>query len=240
MTDIKTPGTSDIKTIAGGDPNKSEQLVTCDQATIGGDGSFQRPLHTIGAAVDGVNVREDGSPIVSPATILDFTGGGVHVDNAGSGNATINIGTTVEQDDGVVVARAAYLNCLGIGTKPIGLDVGDDGLGGVTIEVDLSNDSVTNAFGSPPLVLDITKWSLLLVNANNNETLAPFTLPNPGSVVLEITLIAATQSGPVSVAISDFVGGAHTFKSQAQGDCIKLAGIGGVWYLISQNGFAGV
>lgn len=73
----------------GGNRIPSGTRVATDQATIGGDGSEERPLHTLGAG--GVDVSEDGSPVVTPATTINFAGEGVTVADGGSGVATVTI-----------------------------------------------------------------------------------------------------------------------------------------------------
>lgn len=50
-----------------------------DQVAAGGGGGA------------GVNVEDDGTPVVSPASTLDFAGDGVSVTDAGGGEATITI-----------------------------------------------------------------------------------------------------------------------------------------------------
>ena len=65
MTDVKTTGASDTKAIAGGNPSDNLQIVSCDQVTVTGDGSVDRPLRAPGVPggvlTDDLTLIGDGS-----------------------------------------------------------------------------------------------------------------------------------------------------------------------------------
>ena len=85
-----------------------------------------------------VAVEDDGTAILAAASILNFTGAGVAVTDAGGGQADINIpgggggGDVAVEDDGVsIVAAASTLNFTGAGVV-----VTDAGSGQVDIDIE--------------------------------------------------------------------------------------------------------
>jgi hypothetical protein len=83
---------ADTKTLAGGAPIASEYLVTADQVTIEGDGSWDNPLRAAGGGGGGVTIEEESVPLAgNPKTTLNFLGAGVTAADGGGGIATITI-----------------------------------------------------------------------------------------------------------------------------------------------------
>ena len=100
-------------------------------------------INSTGGGAGGVDVEDDGADIVSGATTLNFTGGGVTVTDAGSNEATINIptptaggatfrGTVNVDDDNTLPATSGQQN-------PNDVAVGD----AFTVEADVASGDVT-------------------------------------------------------------------------------------------------
>ena len=124
----------DVKIVAGGPPNDSLLLVNTDQVTIGGDGSVERPLHTLSGGSAGVDVESDGTPLANnPHATLNVTGAGATVVDSGGGVATLNVpgGITVEEGGTPIENNPhATLNVTGAGAS-----VADSGGGVATLNV---------------------------------------------------------------------------------------------------------
>ena len=109
--------------------------VVVDGTTIGGTGKTGSPLHTIGGGGSGVNVEQGGTPIVSGATTLDFTG--ATVTDEGGGVASIAItggGVNVLNFDSTVVSAASGIRFLGTPVT-VTVDGGDPTIADVTVTV---------------------------------------------------------------------------------------------------------
>lgn len=190
----------------------------------------------------GVNVQDEGVPVLTPAQTLNFVGAGVTVTDAGANRATVTIpaaasSLAVEQD-GVAVATATTLDALGTSTQPIGITATDAGGGTVSLKNELAHTAQSNDSLSPAVIIDVTKWFVQLNNTGASETVAQFTLPTPAAN-LEITLAQGNVGATtvVSVAVADLVSGAQTFTSAGQGDSITFVSYSGAWYVKANNGF---
>lgn len=93
---------ADTRINAGSSPVPSPTLVQCDQETVVGDGSHERPLRA-GPGFASVVVEDEGSRLGAFAT-LNFVGAGVEAVDDGDGVARVSVpGGVVLRDEGVMV-----------------------------------------------------------------------------------------------------------------------------------------
>lgn len=189
---------------------------------------------------DGVDVQLDETPIVTPATTLDFVGG-VAIAESPPGTAQITIGVDAYQDAAPVILPATDIDAVSSEVAPLGLDLADEGSAVLSMEVTLGARATHNASGGEPADIDITGWIVALVNDGPDvEVNADFVLPSPDALFLEVTLLARSATNlPVSVFVPDLAEAPDTFVSVARGDTITFVSYEGAWYLKSQNGFTG-
>ena len=76
-------------------------------------------LSDLGSLAAGVNVQDEGTPVLTPAGTLNFTGAGVTASDSGGGISQINIpgasATIPVQDEGAPIVTAGTLNFAGAG-----------------------------------------------------------------------------------------------------------------------------
>lgn len=205
MAQIKTPGAADtvrvgtppsgvgadVTTIAGTVPVKSENLSSADQISVTGDGSTYRPLEGSGGTGT-IDVLQDGTPVVSGASELNFTGE-VNVADAGGGRAVIDIlggaGVAVLKDGASVVDPASALNFTGMA------NVTDAGSGQANIQIGALDVTAVLDEGDSPIAATIGQ--LVRVDAS------------AGAVVVGLPAIAAGNKGlaiAVKAAVFDSTG----------------------------------
>ena len=161
MTDIKTTtDASDTRTIAGGNPNDNRQIVTCDQSTITGDGSVERPLVAIGGAGVGPGTTNQvakfiGSNTIGNSQISDdgtnvaiVAAGAVNIDaTTGSINLQAATDVNITSVDGPGVAIQA-LNSGGVSISTAGGDIDIAAGGSAPVNIAAPNNELS-LFGVP-------------------------------------------------------------------------------------------
>ena len=150
------------------------------------------PVINLGAALPGsggdgtgVNVQDDGTPVVTPATTLNFTGAMPRVTDGGGGLANIDVRLDVYQSLDPTANPSTELEFAGtVGEGPLGQPIGLE-LAYVdprtTVTVALAGDVQSRAPALAALPIEQNKWFVQLNNTDEtgDPTVAAFILESP-------------------------------------------------------------
>jgi hypothetical protein len=132
----------------------SSTLVQCDQVTVIGDGSHERPLHTADSVPGSLVVADEGVLLPgAPHTAIDFVGDGVVARDAGGGVARVSVPGVMVRDDGVPVPGKPHAVLDFVGDGVVATDAGG-GVSRVSVPGLVIRVDGAQLPGAPHAVLD--------------------------------------------------------------------------------------